>query len=158
MTTTKQEIIDGLEQAIVQAKRVGALLDSVGDWEAPRPAGWTAREMFCHMAAVGGMIAQGGPAMLAAPEDADYTQSTNVTQMNAATVASMKDMSPTQLVGMFETNYGKVADFVRSVPEEQLQVKKTFGQLTVPLADIISNLTVLHANHHLFEATLRVAF
>ena len=155
---TKQEIIDGLEQMIGEAKRVGALLDSLGDWESVRPAGWTPRAMYSHVAAVGGMIAQGGPAMLAAPEDADYTQSTNVTQMNAQTVDAMKDMTPAQLVGMIETNYSKVIEFVKGVPDDQLQIKKTFARMTIPVSDIITNLTVLHGNHHFFEATQRVAF
>lgn len=155
---TKEEIVGGMQQLVLQAKRVGKLLDEQDEWEATRPAGWTPREMFCHVAAVGGMMAHMGPAMLAAPEDADMTQSTNITDLNAQTLKSMEALTPQQLVAMIETNYGKAAEFVQSVPDEQLQQKKTFAQMTIPASDIIANIGVLHGNHHLYEAALRVSF
>ena len=156
--TTQKEISDGMRQLVVQAKRVGKLLDEQGDWETTRPAGWTPREMFCHVAATGGMIAQMGPALLAAPEAADMTQSTNITDLNAQTLASMQQLQPAQLVEMIETNYAKAADWVETIPDDQLQAKKTFAQMTMPASEILANIGVLHANHHLYEAALRVAF
>jgi len=156
--TAKQDIKNGMQQVIVQAKRVGALLDEQNDWEAVRPAGWTPREMFCHVAATGGMIAQMGPALLAAPEAADMTQSTNITDLNAQTLASMQALTPTQLVAMVETNYGKAIEWVESVPDDQLSANKTFAQMTMPASELLANIGVLHANHHLYEAALRVAF
>jgi hypothetical protein len=155
---TREEIVNGMQQLIVQAKRVGQLLDREGDWEARRPAGWTPREMFCHVAATGGMMAQMGPAMLAAPEAADMTQSTNITDLNAQTLASMQQLTPPQLVAMIETNSGKAIEFVKGIPDDQLQAKKSFAQMTVPVSDIIANIGVLHGNHHLYEAAMRVAF
>lgn len=155
---TKQEISDGMQQVVVQAKRVARILDEQDEWEAQRPAGWTPREMFCHVAAVGGMMAQMGPAMLSAPKEADMTQSTNIGDLNAATLASMQTMTPEQLVGMIETNFTKAADWVQTVPDDQLQQNKTFAQMTIPASDIIANIGILHTNHHLYEAALRVAF
>jgi hypothetical protein len=155
---TKQEITDGMAQLIVQAKRVGALLDEQGDWETQRPAGWTPREMFCHIAATGGMIAQMGPALLAGPEDADMTQSTNITDLNAQTLASMQALTPQQLVAMVETNYTNASNWVQTLSDEELQSKKTFAQMTMPASELLANIGVLHANHHLYEAALRVAF
>lgn len=155
--TTQQEIADGMEQVIAQAKRVGALLDAQGDWDAKRPAGWTPREMFCHIAATAGMISQMGPALLAAPEDADMTQSTNIGDLNARTIASMQSLSPRQLVEMVEANYRKTIEWVKSVPDDQLQAPKTFAQMKMPAAELVSNIGVLHANHHLYEAAMRVA-
>jgi hypothetical protein len=155
---TKQEIVDGMQQLIVQAKRVGKLLDEQGDWDAQRPAGWTPREMFCHVAAVGGMIASMGPQMLSAPESFDMTQSTNIGDLNAQTIASMAAMTPEQLAEMIERNYQKAAAWVESIPEDQLQSQKTFAQMTMPASDLICNIGVLHGNHHLYEAALRVAF
>jgi hypothetical protein len=104
------------------------------------------------------MMAQMGPAMLAAPEAADMTQSTNITDLNAQTLASMQQLTPPQLVAMIETNYGKAIEFVKGIPDDQLQVKKTFAQMAVPVSDIIANIGVLHGNHHLYEAAMRVAF
>jgi hypothetical protein len=112
---TKQEIVDGMQQLIVQARRVGKLLDEQGDWEAKRPAGWTPREMYCHIAATGGMLAQMGPALLAAPTESDFTQSTSIADLNAQTIASMQALTPQQLVEMVETNYKKAADWVHNL-------------------------------------------
>ncbi|HUF52398.1 MAG TPA: DinB family protein [Dehalococcoidia bacterium] len=156
--TTQQEIVDGMQQLIVQARRVGRLLDDQGDWETKRPAGWTPREMYCHIAATGGMIAQMGPALLAAPEDADMTQSTSIGDLNAQTIASMQALTPEQLVAMVDTNYTKAAEWVQSIPDDQFQAPKTFAQMKMPASELISNIGVLHANHHLYEAALRVAF
>jgi hypothetical protein len=156
--TTKQEIITGMEGVIAQARRVSALLDDQGDWEMKRPAGWTPKEMFCHLASVSGLLATTGPGLLAAPEDADFTASTSIADLNAQAVASMSGMSPQQLTQAIETNYGKAIEFVKSIPEDQLQVHKTFAQMKMPAADLLANIGVLHANHHLYEAALRVAF
>jgi hypothetical protein len=156
--TTQKEISDGMRHLIVQARRVGKLLDEQADWEATRPAGWTPREMFCHVAAVGGMIAQSGPGLLSAPESFDMTQSTNITDLNAQTLASMQQLEPAQLVEMIETNYAKAADWVDGLSDDELQAKKTFAQMTMPASEILANIGVLHANHHLYEAALRVAF
>jgi hypothetical protein len=156
--TTKQEIADGMQQLIVQAKRVGKLLDEQGDWDATRPAGWTPREMYCHIAATGGMIAQMGPALLSAPEDSDFTQSTSITDLNAQTIASMQALTPQQLVDMVEQNYTKAAEWVQTIPDDQFNSNKTFAQMTMPASELLANIGVLHANHHLYEAALRVAF
>jgi hypothetical protein len=155
---TKQTIVDGMQQLIVQSKRVAALLDAQDDWETTRAAGWTPREMFCHIAATGGMIAQMGPAMLAAPESADMTQSTSISDLNAQTLASMQTLTPPQLVEMIDSNYQKAAEWVQGLPEDQLQANKSFAQMTLPASDILANIGVLHGNHHLYEAAMRVAF
>jgi hypothetical protein len=155
---TKQEIINGMQEVVAQAKRVSKLLDDQGDWDSKRPAGWTPKEMYCHVAAVSGMIGQMGPAMLAAPESADFTASTNIADLNAQAVSSMSGMTPQQLTQAIETNYGVAIEFVKGIPEDQLQSKKTFAQMTMPASEMLSNLAILHANHHLYEAALRVAF
>jgi hypothetical protein len=155
---TKQEIISGMQEVVSQARRVSALLDAQGDWDVKRPAGWTPKEMYCHVAAVSGMIAATGPGLLAAPEEADFTASTNIADLNAQTVASMSGMTPQQLTQAIEANYGKAIEFVKSIPDDQFQTKKTFAQMTMPIADLLGNIAVLHANHHLYEAALRVAF
>ena len=156
--TTKQEILSGMEEVIAQAKRVSALLDDQGDWEMTRPAGWTPKEMFCHLASVSGLLATTGPGLLAAPEDADFTASTNVTNLNAQAVASMSGMTTQQLTQAVVTNYGKAIEFVKTISDEQMQTPKTFAQMKMPVADLLANIGVLHANHHLYEAALRVAF
>jgi hypothetical protein len=156
--TTRQEIITGMEGVIAQAKRVSALIDDQGDWDATRPAGWTPKEMFCHLASVSGLLATTGPGLLSAPEDADFTASTNVTDLNAQAVAAMSALAPKQLTEAVVTNYGKAIEWVKGLGDDELQTHKTFAQMKMPVADLLANIGVLHANHHLYEAALRVAF
>lgn len=155
---TKQEIVNGMNEVIAQARRVSALLDAQQDWETKRPAGWTPKEMFCHLAAVSGMIATTGGQLLSAPKEFDFTQTTSITDLNAQTVSSMAQMTPQQLTAAIETNYGKAIEFVQGIPDEQLTDEKTFAQMTMPAGDLLANIGVLHANHHLYEAALKVAF
>jgi hypothetical protein len=155
---TKEDIVTGMQQVIAQARRVSKLLDDQGDWDAKRPAGWTPKEMFCHVAAVGSMIGSMGPQMMSAPAEFDFTASTNIGDLNAQTVASMQAMTPAQLTAAIEENYSKAMEFVKTLGDEQLQSPKTFAQMTMPAADLLCNIGVLHANHHLYEAALRVAF
>jgi hypothetical protein len=78
--------------------------------------------------------------------------------LNEQTISSMAGMTPAQLTEAIETNYGKAIEFVRGVPDDQLQSEKTFAQMTLPASDLLANIGVLHSNHHLYEAALRVAF
>ena len=156
--TAKQEIIAGMRGVIDQSRRVSALLDQQGDWDVRRPTGWTPKEMFCHLAIVGGWIASSGPELLSAPEDSDFTANNNVTELNERSVAAMKDMTPPQLTQAIALNFGKVIDFVEGIPDERFQEPMTFAQMKMPVNDFFGNIGVLHANHHLFEAALRTAF
>jgi hypothetical protein len=155
---SKQDIISGMQEVVAQAKRVSALLDDQGDWETKRPAGWTPKEMYCHLSSVSGLLATTGPGLLSAPEDADFTASTSIADLNAQAVASMSGMTPEQLTQSVVANYGKAIEWVKSLSEEELQTNKTFAQMKMPVADLLGNIGVLHANHHLYEAALRVAF
>ena len=52
---TKQEIIEGLELTIAQARRTTALY-AEGEWDWKRASGWTPREVYSHLASVAAMI------------------------------------------------------------------------------------------------------
>ena len=153
---TKETIISGMQQVIDEAKRVGAILEESGDWDAMRQQGWTPKEMLSHVAAVAGMLPMSAPMMLAAPEDADFTQSTDIGQLNAASVSAMKDMTGAQIVQTLEANFGKAIEWVKTLPDEQLALKRTFAQSKNYAGDILETIAVLHANHHLYEAVIRI--
>jgi hypothetical protein len=76
----------------------------------------------------------------------------------ARTIASMQALTPPHLVEMIDSNYTKAAEWVEGLPEDQLQANKSFAQMTLPASDILANIGVLHGNHHLYEAAMRVAF
>jgi len=110
---TKEEIIAGLELTILQGKRTTSLF-AEGEWAWKRATGWTPKETYSHLAAVAGLIPQLGQALAAAPENVDISKGMDINSMNDQAVGSMKDMSPEQVLETFETNYGKLIDYVKS--------------------------------------------
>jgi hypothetical protein len=154
---TKESIISGIETVVTQAKRVAGILDERADWETKRAQGWTPREVFSHLASVAGMFPAMGPAMLGAPEDADMTQSSNIAQLNAASIASLQGKTPAELVSAIEANYGNTINWIKGLDDAQMARKMTFAQLQAPAGDILENIAVLHASHHLYEAVMPVA-
>ncbi len=152
---SKEELIAGLELTIAQAKRTTSLF-AEGEWEWKRAAGWTPKEVYAHLGAVAGMVPGFAQAMLSAPEDRDLLQGVDVDQMNAQAVGSMASMTRAQVMQTFETNYGKLIDFVKSVPEEQWNAKRRLASELVPVSDILGNAVMLHGLHHVYEAASRV--
>ena len=152
---TKQEIIEGLELTITQARRTTALF-AQGEWDWKRAGGWTPKEVYSHLAAVAGMVPGFSQAMLAAAEDQDLLQGMDVDQMNAQAVGSMTSMTPEQIMQAFEANYRKLIDFVKSVPDDQLNARRRFASDSVPVSDILGNSVMLHGLHHVYEAASRV--
>lgn len=154
---TKESIISGIETVVTQSMRVASILDERADWDTKREQGWTPREMFSHLASVAGMFPAMGPAMLGAPEDADMTVSNNIAQLNAASIASLQGKTPAELVSAIESNYGSTINWIKGLDDAQMARKMTFAQLQVPAGDILENIAVLHASHHLYEAVMPVA-
>ena len=152
---TKQEIIEGLELTIAQAKRTTALY-AEGEWDWQRASGWTPKEAYSHLAAVAGMVPGFSQAMLAAGEDQDLLQGMDVNQTNAQAVGSMSSMTPEQVMQAFEANYRKLIDFVKSAPEDQWNARRRLASESVPVSDILGNAVMLHGLHHVYEAATRV--
>ena len=152
---TKEEIIAGLELTIAQAKRTTALY-AQGEWDWKRASGWTPKEVYAHLAATAGMVPNIGQGLVNAPEDQDITAGMDVNQMNAQGVGSMNSMSPEQVMQAFETNYRKLIDYVQSLPDEQLALKRRLLSDPIPLSDILANTIMLHGLHHVYEAASRV--
>ena len=153
---TKQEIVEGLELTVGQAKRTTALY-AEGEWDWKRASGWTPKEVYSHLAAVAGMVPAFSQAMLTASEEQDLLQGIDVDQMNAQAVGSMSAMTPEQIMQAFETNYGKLIEFVKSAPDEQLNARRRFASDPMPVSDIVGTSIVLHGLHHVYEAASRVA-
>lgn len=152
---TREEIIEGLEFTITQAKRTTTLF-AEGEWDWKRAAGWTPRQIYCHLATIAGIVPQFGQGLLTAPEDRDISQSMDIHTMNEQAVSAMASMTPEQVMQTFEGNYRRLIDFVKSMPEEQLQAKRRFLSETIPVSDILANAVMLHGLHHVYEANSRL--
>ena len=152
---TKQEIIEGLELTIAQARRTTALF-AQGEWDWKRAGGWTPKEVYSHLAAVAGMVPGFPQAMLAASEDQDLLQGMDIDQMNAQAVGSMTSMTTEQIMQAFEANYRKLIDFVKSVPDDQLNAKRRFASDPVPVSDIVGSAIIPPGPPPVYGAPSRV--
>ena len=151
---TREEIIAGLELTVAQGKRTTSLF-AEGEWDSKRAAGWTPKEVYAHLASVAAIVPTLAQGLANAPEDQDIAQGTDIDQMNAQSVAAMASMTPEQVMAAFEANYGKLIDFVKSIPDEQLNARRRFISDTVPVSDILANAIMLHGIHHVYEASSR---
>jgi hypothetical protein len=152
---TRDEIIKGLEFTIEQGKRTTSLYVE-GEWEWERACGWTPKQIFSHLAAVAQVVPQLSKGLEDAPETTDIGAGMDMNVMNEQAVSAMASMSPEQVMQAFETNYGNLIEFVKSIPEEQLQAKRSFLSDPVPVSDILANAIMLHGIHHVYEAAARL--
>ena len=75
--------------------------------------------------------------------------------MNDQSVAAMAAMEPAKVFQAFETNYGTLIDFIKAMPDEQLQMKRAFLSDSIPVSDILASAIMLHGIHHVYEANSR---
>ncbi len=151
---TREEIVAGLELTVAQGKRTTSLF-AEGEWDSKRAAGWTPKEVYAHLASVAAIVPNLAQGLANAPEDQDIAQGMDVDEMNARSVTAMASMTPEQVMKAFEDNYRKLIDFVKSLPDEQLNAKRRFISDAVPVSDILANAIMLHGIHHVYEAASR---
>ena len=138
----------------VQAKRTTSLY-AEGEYDWKRAGGWTPKEIYSHLAAVAGVVPQMGGALSSMPDGADIVAGMDINAMNAQAVGGMASMSFPQVMEAFETNYRKLIDYVRELPDDLLNQKRRFFTEPIPVSDILSNILVLHGLHHVYEANNR---
>jgi hypothetical protein len=149
---TKEELINGLEMTLAQAKRLASIFAD-DDWGRKRAAGWTPKEIYCHVAAVAGIVPQMAAGLMSAPEDGDFGAGLDIDQMNAQAVGSMSSLTPEQVLQALETNYDKLIEFVKAFPDEQLKARRRLLGNTIQVSDVVANAVMLHGLHHLYEAS-----
>jgi hypothetical protein len=152
---TREEIIAGLELTVAQAKRTTATF-TPDEWDTKRHTGWTPKEIYSHLASVSAMVPAISAGMMAAPENSDMTAGMDINQMNEQSVNAMRGMPPEQIMQALEANYAKLIDFVKSLPQEQLNVTRSFGPVPMPVSDVLADIVMLHGIHHVYEANNRI--
>ncbi|MCI0815239.1 MAG: maleylpyruvate isomerase N-terminal domain-containing protein [Chloroflexi bacterium] len=151
---TREDIIQALELTVPEGKRTTSLF-AEGEWDAKRDSGWTPRQVYSHLAATAKIVPQLGAGLANASEDTDIAGGMDINAMNAGAVAQMDGMEPGQIMQAFETNYAELIDYVKNLPEEQLQAKRRFLSDSVPVSDILASSIGLHGIHHVYEAFSR---
>ncbi|HEY5640615.1 MAG TPA: maleylpyruvate isomerase N-terminal domain-containing protein [Dehalococcoidia bacterium] len=150
----REDIIKALELTVREGKRTTALF-AEGEWDAERASGWTPRQVYCHLAATAKVVPQLGAGLMNAPEDADIAAGMDLNAMNEQAVGQMEGLEPGQIMQAFETNYAELIEYVKGVPDEQLQAKRRFLSDSVPVSDILASSIGLHGIHHVYEAFSR---
>ena len=151
---TREEIVNGLEFTVAQAKRTTALF-AAGEWDEKRPVGWTPKEIYAHLAATAGIVPQLATGLQSAPESTDIAGGMDINAMNDQAVKAMDGMSAEQVFAAFEKNYATLIDFVKNVPEDQLNTKRSFLSDPIHVSDILASTVMLHGIHHVYEANSR---
>jgi hypothetical protein len=151
---TREEIMEGLQFTVTQAKRTTALFGE-GEWDTKRSSGWTPKEIYCHLAATAGIVPGFAQGMMAAPEDQDLAAGVDINAMNDKAVAGMAAMTPEQVMQAFEASYAKLIDFVKATPDDLLNSKRRFLSESIPVSDIVASSIMLHGIHHVYEANTR---
>ncbi len=150
----REDIIQALELTVREGKRTTSLY-AEGEWDAKRESGWTPRQVYSHLAATAKIVPQLGAGLANASEDTDIGAGMDINAMNAQAVDQMEGMEPAQIMQAFETNYSELIDYVKNLPDEQLQAKRRFLSDSVPVSDILASSIGLHGIHHVYEAFSR---
>jgi hypothetical protein len=150
----REDIIQALELTVREGKRTTSLF-AEGEWDAKRESGWTPRQVYSHLAATAKIVPQLGAGLANASEDTDIGAGLDINAMNEQAVSQMEGMEPAQIMQAFETNYSELIDYVKNLPDEQLQAKRRFLSDSVPVSDILASSIGLHGIHHVYEAFSR---
>jgi hypothetical protein len=151
--TTRDELVSGLQTVLREGVRV---MSGFGpdDWKRKvldEGGTWTRKQAYAHLTAVaeitpgfvGGMASSGG---------ADAAAGFDIDAFNAQMVSSKEALSEQELLGAYKTSFEKLIDFVKTVPEDQLQAKAKFGLQEGSVAEVMDSVLLLHSMAHIYGA------
>ena len=94
---TKQDVIEGLEFLCDRAEDIVQRFTEA-DWQGPGDhGGWTARQVYSHVAGLGALIPPFTEGYVASGPDVDMGPSTPIHDINAGLVNDRKDRTPREL-------------------------------------------------------------
>jgi hypothetical protein len=154
-TTTREDLIDGLQLVLREGLRV---TEGFGpdDWKKPALGGdedgWDRRQVYCHLTALAevtpGLV--GNLANLQPGQDG--AAGLDIDAFNAQTVAAKASLSEQDLMSAYKTGYEKLIEFVKTMPQDQLDREGKFGELEGKVADVMNGVLVLHSVAHVYGA------
>ena len=150
---TKQEIVNGLEFLIAEARRIATVLRE-DEWQRARDSdGWRNKQVLAHVAGVGGIVGPFLQQMGSAEPSADAGAGLDINALNAALVAAREGKTAQELADEIETSYRGLIDFVQKSEDTFWQQPRTIlGYTEVPMGDIFMRMVVLHGVSHIYEA------
>jgi hypothetical protein len=152
--TTRQDLIDGLQMVIRQGERLMSAFRPE-DWKKQthmEEDGWNRKQVYCHLTAVAEITPNFLPRLAVASEGEDAMGGVDINALNAQLVATKEGLSEPELIANFRTAHEKLIDFIKGVPEEQLQHAAQFGNVRGTVGEIADSVLVLHALAHIYSA------
>ena len=155
--TTRAELLDGFRLILREGLRTTRDFGP-DDWSYQvhdEGGGWTAKQVYAHLAASADIV----PALVGALSQAEEGQNTaanlDIDAFNAQGIASREGLDGTELMASFKASYEKLIEFVQGMPEEQLEQRRVFGAQNAPVAEIMDSALVLHGLSHIYHAQSR---
>jgi hypothetical protein len=149
---TRQEIVDTVRSFIQRADGIAAGL-TPADWDKTTyEHGWTVKQCYCHLAAMGGAI----PFfvnMARNPQPAGGGGGTafDVDAFNAMQVAQRQNKSPDELLAEIRSGFESGLKFLDTVDDDLLGKEMTVSFLEgrATLGDLLLQTVALHDDEHL---------
>jgi hypothetical protein len=155
MTTTKADLVHGLQTVLREGNRVMAGFGP-DDWKKPAldadEDGWTRKQVYCHITALAEITPGFIGGLASAPEGTDGAAGLDINALNAQMVAAKAALSEPELQAAFKTGFENLIKYVEGMSDEQLAGQRQFGELKGTLGDIMSGVLVLHSVAHIYGA------
>ncbi len=155
--TTREELIDGLRIIIREGLRTTRDFGP-DDWSYlvhDEEGGWTAKQVYAHLAATADIVPGFVGALSQAEEGQNAAARLDIDDFNAQGIASREGLDGPELMAGFQASYEKLIEFVQGMPEEQLEQRRRFGAHEAPVAEIMDSALVLHGLSHIYHAQSR---
>ncbi len=153
--TTRENLVDGLKMMIREGQRITSGFEP-DDWKIQvhddEGGGWNRKQVYCHVTAIGEIAPSMAPNLAAVPAGGDAGAGVDINAMNAQLVAAKEAMSESELMVAFTAAYEKLIEFVKEMPQEQLDAQTTFGSISGSVADVVDSLIILHGLAHIYSA------
>jgi len=149
--------MDGFQMIIREGLRTTASF-SPDDWDYKvhtEEGGWTARQLYCHLAATAELLPVLAGNLSQLGESQNAAAGIDIDALNAQGVSNRERLAPEELMKSFEAAHGKATEFLKGVPDEQLQQRRRFGPIEATVADLIQTFFVLHGLAHVYHAQSR---
>ena len=155
--TTRDELIEGLRMIAREGLRTTAGYGA-DDWAYQvhdEGGGWTVKQVYCHLTSTAEVLPGLAGALANAEEGQNAAASIDIDSFNAQGVAAREKLEESALLEAFSGAYDKAIEAVQALPEEQLQLRRRFGAIEAPVADLIETFVVLHGLSHVYHAQSR---
>jgi hypothetical protein len=151
--TTRDELVTGLQTVLREGVRV---MSGFGpdDWSVKvldEGGTWTRKQAYAHITATA-EITPGFVGGMAKAAGADAMAGFDINAFNAQMVTAKEKMSGPEVMAAYKAGYEKVIEFVKAMPDEQLQAKAKFGRLEGQVGEIMDSVLVLHSMAHIYGA------